>query len=73
MQQPDQYFEHTDLSTSHQSSRTFTGYLSIEESYTSLLHYVTLYSLALVHNTCLTLLMFTPLLDPCALPQILVS
>ena len=27
----------------------------------------------LILNTCLTLLMFTPLLDPCALPQILVS
>ena len=55
------------------SSRTFTGYLSIGEPYTRLLHYVTLHSLALVLSTCLTLLMFTPLLDPCVLPQIFVS
>ena len=32
-------------------------------------HYVILHYLALVLNTCLTLLMFTPLPDPCALPQ----
>ena len=70
MQQTDQYLEHPDLSTFHHFSRTFTGYLSIGEPYTRLLHYVTL---ALVLNTCLTLLMFTPLLDPCALPQIIVS
>ena len=38
MRQPDQYLEHPDLSTSHHSSRTFTGYLSIGESYTRLLH-----------------------------------
>ena len=31
IQQPEQYLEHTDLSTSHHSSRTFTGYLSIWE------------------------------------------
>ena len=37
------------------------------------LHYVILHYVALALNTCLTLLMFTPLLDPCALPQILVS
>ena len=42
-------------------------------TYTRLLHYVTLHSLALTLNTCLTLRMFTPLLDPNALPQILVS
>ena len=48
-------------------------YLSIGEPYTRLLHYVIVHYLALVLNTCLTLLMFTPLLDPCALPQILVS
>ena len=73
MQQPDQYLEHPDLSTSHHSSRTFTGYLSIGESCSRSLHYVILHYLALVLNTCLTLLMFTPLLDPCTLPQILVS
>ena len=73
MHQPDQYLEHPDLHTSHHSSRTFTGYLLIGEPYTTLLHYVILHYLALVLNTCLTLLMFTPLLDPCALPQILVS
>ena len=73
MRQPDQYLEHPDLSTSHHSSRTFTGYLSIGEPFTRLLHYVILHSLALVLNTCLTLVTFTPLLDPCALPQILVS
>ena len=73
MQQSDQYLEHPDLSTSHQSFRTFTGCLSIGEPYTRLLHYVILHYLALVLNTCLTLLMFTPLLDPCALLQILVS
>ena len=33
MRQPDQYLEHPDLSTSHHSSRTFTGYLSIGEPY----------------------------------------
>ena len=38
MQQPDQYLEHPDLSTSHHSSRTFTGCLSIGESCTRLLH-----------------------------------
>ena len=78
MRQPDQYLEHPDLSTSHHSSRTFTsrtftGYLSIREPYTRLLHYVILHYLALALNTCLTLLMFTSLLDPCALPQILIS
>ena len=35
-----QYIEYPDLSTSHHSSRTFTGYLSIGESCTRLLHYV---------------------------------
>ena len=55
MRQPDQYLEHPDLSTSHHSSRTFTGYLSIGELYTRLLHYVILRYLALVLNTCLTL------------------
>ena len=73
MQQPDQYLEHPDLNTSHHSSRTFTGCLSIEQPYTRLLHYVILHYLALALNTCLILLMFTPLLDPSALPQILVS
>ena len=73
MQQPDQYLEHPYLSTSHHSSRTFTGWLSIGESCTRLLHYVILHSLALALNICLTLLMFTPLPDPCALPQTLVS
>ena len=73
MRQPDQYLEHPDLSTSHHSSRTFPGDLSIGEPYKRLLHYVTLHYLALVLNTCLTLLMFTPLLDPYALPQIFVS
>ena len=73
MRQPDQYLKLPDLSTSHHSSRTFTGNLLIGEPYTRLLHYVILHYLALVLNTCLTLLMFTPLLDPCALPQILVS
>ena len=38
-----------------------------------LLHYVILHNLALALNTCLTLFMFTSLLDPCALAQILVS
>ena len=33
--------------------------------------HVILHFLALALNTCLTLLMFTPLLDPCTLPQIL--
>ena len=33
MRQPDQYLELPDLSTSHHSSRTFTGYLSIGEPY----------------------------------------
>ena len=58
MQQPDQYVEHPDLSKSYHSSRTFTGYLSIGEPYTRLLHYVILHYLALVLNTYLTLLMF---------------
>ena len=39
----------------------------------SIANYVILHYLALVLNTCLTLLMFTPLLDPCAVPQILIS
>ena len=73
MRQSDQYLEHPDLSTSHHSSRTFTGCLSIGEPYIRLLHDVILHYLALVLNTCLTLLMFTPLLAPSALPQILVS
>ena len=73
MRQRDQYLEHSDLSTSHHSSSTFTGYLSIGEPFTRLLHYVIRHYLALAFNTCLTLLMFTPLLDPRALPQILVS
>ena len=73
MQQPDQYLEHPDLSTSHHSSKTFTGCLSIGEPYTRLLHYAILHYLSLALNTCLTLLMFTPLLDPCAHLQILVS
>ena len=72
MQLPDQYLEHPDLSTSYHSSRIFTGCLSIGEPYTRLLHYVILHYLALALKTCLTLLMFTLLLDPCALPQILV-
>ena len=70
MQQPDQYLEHPDLSTFHHFFRNFTGCLLIGEPYTRLLHYVILHYLALALNTCLTLLMFTPLLDPCALPQI---
>ena len=53
MQQPNKYLEHPDLSTSHHSSRTFTGCLSIGESYTRLLHYVILHYLALALNTCL--------------------
>ena len=73
MRKLDQYLEHPDLNTAHHSSRNFTGYLSIGEPYTSLQQYVILHYLALVLNTCLTLLMFTPLLDPCALPQIVVS
>ena len=73
MQQPDQYLKHTDLSTSHHSSRTFTGCLSIEDSCTWLLHYAILHYLALALNICLTLLMFILLLDPYALPQIPVS
>ena len=73
MQQPDQYLEHPDLSISHYSSGTFTCCLSIREAYTKLLHYVILHYLALALNTCLILLRFSPLLDPCALPQILVS
>ena len=73
MRQPDQYLEHPDLSTSLHSSRIFTGCLSIGESYTRSLHYVILHYLALALNICLTLLMFTPLPDPCALPQIPVS
>ena len=47
MQQPDQYLEHLDLSSSHHSSRTFTGGLYIEDSCTRLLHYVLLYYVAL--------------------------
>ena len=47
MQQPDQYLEHPDLSTSHHFSRTFTGCVSIGESCTRLLHYVILHYLAL--------------------------
>ena len=70
MQQPDQYFEHQDLSPSHQYSRSFTDCLSIGESCTRLLHYVILHYVALALNICLTLFMFTPLLDPYALPQI---
>ena len=73
MQQLDQYLERPDLSTAHHSSRTFTGCLYIREPYTRLLHSVILHYLALALNTCLTVLMFTPLLDYCALPQILVS
>ena len=73
MRQPDQYLKLPDLSTSHHSPRTFTGYLSIGEPYTRLLHYVILHYLALALNTCLTLLMFTTMLDPCTLPQIPVS
>ena len=45
------------------------GSLSIGESCTRLLHYVILYYLALVLNSGLMLLMFTPLLDPCTLPS----
>ena len=63
IQKPDQYLEHPDLSTSHHSFRTFTGYLSIGEPYTRLLHYVILHYLALALNTCLTLFMLTPLLN----------
>ena len=73
MPQADQYLEHPDLSTSHHSSRTLTSCLSVGESCTRSLHYVILHYLALALNICLTLLMFTPLPDPCALPQILVS
>ena len=73
MRQPDQYLEHPDLSTSHHSSRTFTGCLSIGEPYTTLLHYVILHYLVLALNTFLTLLMFTPMLDPSIHPQILIS
>ena len=69
----DQYSEHPDLSISHHSSRTFTGCMSIGESCTRSLHYVILHYLTLALNICLTLLMFTPLPDPCALPQIPVS
>ena len=49
MQQPD----YPDLSTSHHSSRTFTGCLSIGDPrpYTRLLHYVIHYYLALALNT----------------------
>ena len=60
-------------STSHHSSRTFTGCMSIGEPCTRLLHYIMLHYLTLSLNTYLTLLMFIPLLDHCALPQILVS
>ena len=73
MQQPDQYLEHPDLNTSHHFSKTLTGCLSTGESCIRLLHYVILDYLPLAFNTCLTLLMFTPLPEPCALPQILVS
>ena len=73
MQQLDQYLEHPDLSTSHHSSRTITGCLSTGESCTRLLHYAILHYVTLALNICLTLLMFTSLLEPCALPQILVS
>ena len=73
MQQPDQYLKHPDLSTSHHFSRVFTGCLSIGEPCTRLLYYVILHYLALALNNCLTLLIFIPLLDPCALPHILVS
>ena len=41
--------------------------------HTYLLRYVILHYVALALSTCLTLLMFTPLPEPCALPQILVS
>ena len=63
MWQPDQYLEHPDLSTSHHSSRTFTGYQLIGEPYTRLLHYVILHYLALALNTCL----YSPYscLNPC--------
>ena len=61
-----------DLSSSHYSSRTFTGCLSIGEPCTRLLNDVIRHYLALALNTCVTLLMFTSLLDPCTLPQILV-
>ena len=44
-----------------------------EENMIKTMHYVIFHYLALAINTCLTLLMFTPLRDPCALPQILVS
>ena len=47
--------------------------LSIGEPYTRLLHYVILHHPAQALNTCLTLLMFTPLLDPYAPPQIFIS
>ena len=73
MQQPYQYLKHPDLSTSQHSSRTFTDCMSIGEPYTRLLHYVILHYLALVLNTCLILLVCTPLLNPCAFPQILIS
>ena len=73
MQQPDQFIEHPNLSTSHCSSRNSTGFLSIGEPYTRLLHYVILHYLVLALTICLTLRMFTTLPDPCALPQILVS
>ena len=73
MQQQDEHLGQSDLSTSHHSSRTFTGCLSIGETCTRLLHYVICHYLALARNTCLTLVMFTSLLDPCALPQIPVS
>ena len=73
MQQPDQYLEQPDLSTSHHSSRTFTGCLSIGEPCTRLLHYVILHYLALVLNTCLTILMFKLLLDPYTLRRVLIS
>ena len=73
MQQPHQYLEHPDLSTSHQSFRTFIGCLSIAESCTRLLHYVILHYLALALNICLIFYMFTPLPDPGTLPQIPIS
>ena len=73
MKQPDRYLEHLDLRSSHHSSRTFGGGLSIGEGCTRLLHYVILHYLALALNTCLTILMFTPLLDPCTRCQISIS
>ena len=42
MRQPDQYLEHPDLSTSHHSSRTFTGCLSIREHKVAALCHISL-------------------------------